>query len=686
MTINLMTFKKPMLCTFILASLTLSGCQLNKTTKQSSLSSAKVQTQQIDLTSLYGESATSSVTLSADGQWIAFLKTSNGAQNIHLVQSGKQASQAIPLTHLSDSVDSFVWSHNKHEILFSKDTEGNENAQVYRLRFDPSNLEQSVNVERLTHNDEVSYRLLSQLKDTPHKAVLFANHLDSKRLDFFALDMNTQTLSLLQKNDIGFYSALLDKAGNPTLATVLNGDNSTTLYKRENHSWKAILHTQPSEVIMLQSYNQAQNTAYISGSIQGRDKQELILVDLTSDEMRTIHKDPLGNSDLHQAVFNENGEALLASYYGARLRNYPLTAATKTTLDAIKSQLVGDFDIHVEKINQNKDQWFVKATYANQPDKRFVYNPTTHKLVDLLNQDLSFNPENLGVRKSITYTAKDGVEIQAYLTLPQHNQKNLPAIILPHGGPWVRDNWEFSSGTFVPVAHYFANRGYAVLQPNFRGSLGFGKHFTELGNNNWGTGTMQQDLTDGVQYLIDNGIADKARIGIMGGSYGGYAALSGATFTPDLYRAAVSYVGPSSLIAMIESFPDYYRPYLGSFFAAVGDPQIESNRKDMESRSPINFVENIKAPILLIQGANDPRVPQPQSEMIAKKLFDTGREVEYVLAKDEGHGFLQHNNKLAVIIAMENFFAKHLGGAKSSAVDSKLTEHLATLTVDVSKL
>lgn len=289
-------------------------------------------------------------------------------------------------------------------------------------------------------------------------------------------------------------------------------------------------------------------------------------------------------------------------------------------------------------------------------------------------------------KTSITYSARDGETIQAYLTLPRAQSKNLPTIILPHGGPWARDYWTLGSSYFSRVAQLLANRGYAVLQPNFRASTGFGERFYNLGNQNWGTGYMQHDLTDGANYLVAQGIADKERLGIMGGSYGGYAALAGITFTPDLYKAAVSFVGPSSLVTLMNSFPDFYRPYLGNWFTAVGDPLIEEDVKEMEARSPINFVDHIKTPLLLVQGANDPRVTQIESDQIARKMFKKGLEVEYILAKDEGHGFAKRNNNQAFLVKIERFFATQLGGEIDQQVPDNLELHLKRLNVDISAL
>lgn len=338
------------------------------------------------------------------------------------------------------------------------------------------------------------------------------------------------------------------------------------------------------------------------------------------------------------------------------------------------------------KISIKAGLWHLTLASDVALSSDYQYNAKTGSIELLLEQAPSIAPELLSKRQVIHYKARDGVTIQAYLTLPKDQNRSLPTIILPHGGPWARDYWTLDSGYFNPIAQFLANRGYAVLQPNFRASIGLGKRFLNLGNNNWGTGHMQHDLTDGAQYLISQGIADKQRLGIMGASYGGYAALSGAAFTPDLYQAVISYVGPSSLITLMESFPAYWRPYLGQWFDAVGDPQIPAQKNDMEARSPINYVDRIKAPLLLVQGANDPRVTQVESDNIAKVMAQKSLPVEYILAKDEGHGFIKRDNKLAYILAMEKFFAKHLGGRVAQKVQPELSSHLKSLQVDVNKL
>ena len=259
--------------------------------------------------------------------------------------------------------------------------------------------------------------------------------------------------------------------------------------------------------------------------------------------------------------------------------------------------------------------------------------------------------------KAIRYPSSDGLEIPAFLTLPKGvAAKNLPTIVVPHGGPWGRDSWGFNN-----LAQFLANRGYAVLQPNFRASTGYGKKFLNAGNKQWGD-KMQDDITWGVKHLVAQGIADPKRVGIMGGSYGGYATLAGVAFTPDLYAAAVDIVGPSNLITLLESIPPYWEAGRMIFHERMGDPTTAEGKAQLQRQSPLNSAQKIKTPLLVAQGANDPRVKKAEAEQIVIALRDRGFPVEYILAPDEGHGFQRPVNSMALWAASEKFFAKHLGG------------------------
>jgi dipeptidyl aminopeptidase/acylaminoacyl peptidase len=685
---NISNKKKLITTIFIASFLVLVGCQsqpphvtsINTLEKNISTETNTY----IALDQFFDKTIVKNVQMSPDGNWLAFLKQSGNLYNLFLVRKGQSLSNAIALTALDDDVDKFWWSNTAGEIIFSKDHQGNENQQIYKLNFNQINHAQPPHTIRLTHNDDVNYMFISFPTELTNTILLLANHDEIKRSDFYHLDIKNQKITNIHKNIFNFNSWFANKVGEIIVGSALNSDNTSSFYAKTDNKWHKLIDTKSGESFEI--LNVDKDIAFISADIEGRDKKELLLINLLSGKIDTFHHDPKQESDLYSVVFDKTGQPLIVSYYGERLSHYSLNKSVQHTLDKIYTHFKNDVDITIDKIDKDKRLWTISVAYANQPTKNYIYNSKQDTYIDLLNETPKVSPERLGERKSIHYKARDGVTIQAYLTLPKKHKNNLPTIILPHGGPWSRDTWAYSGHFFNSIAFFFANRGYAVLQPNFRGSLGFGKKFTQLGERNWGTGTMQQDLTDGVDHLISLGIADKDRVGIMGASYGGYAALSGATFTPDVYSAVISFVGPSSLITLMESFPEYYRPYLGAWFAAVGDPEIIEDRQDMESRSPINFVDRIKAPIMLIQGANDPRVTQAESDNIAREMYKKGKEVEYVLALDEGHGFRNHNNLSSSILAMEEFFSKHLGGINASYMNKAVKVHLETLRVDVSKL
>ncbi len=312
-----------------------------------------------------------------------------------------------------------------------------------------------------------------------------------------------------------------------------------------------------------------------------------------------------------------------------------------------------------------------------EPGETYLYDRQTKQLRQQYRIREKLPRSSLAPMTTVRYKSSDGLEIPAYLTVPKGvGGKNLPVVIVPHGGPWGRDAWGYD-----PIAQFLANRGYAVLQPNFRGSTGFGKKFLDAGNKQWGD-KMQDDVTWGVRYLIDQGIADPKRVGIFGGSYGGYVTLAGLAFTPDLYAAGVSLVGPSNLITLLESIPPYWEAGRKMFQERLGDLSTPEGRAQLERQSPLNSAGKIKAPLLVIQGANDPRVKKAESEQIVIALRDRGFAVQYLLAPDEGHGFARPVNNMAAFAAAETFLAQHLEGRFQDGGTKEVTERLREITVD----
>ncbi|WP_299494754.1 S9 family peptidase [uncultured Shewanella sp.] len=673
-----------------LLCLWLTGCAQDGRLNEMSLQQ-EAEAELIPVEHFFNEQAVSGLKGSKDGKWLAFFKEYQGSRNIYLMAVGERQETAVPVTQSKDPIKAFYWSTQENTLFFVKDTEGNENTQLYQLTFDEDNSQRqgilsNISMKALTDNDQVTYEYIGQVKDKPDTLVVMANQDNVERSDLYHLNVNTTNISPVFINKDGLIEVKVSSQGLPLVGVGNNPNNTSTLYIQSKNAWKALLTTQFGEQLELYGLDEKQGLAYIGANIDGRDKMQLIRVALKTGKLTTLHQDPLNESDVYDVTFNENGVPVAVSYYGGRLRTYPLTEQFAHHWAKVNTHFKEDVEISIHSLDETTGLWQLNVGSDVDMGSEYRYNAKTETVSVLLATQPAIAPERLSHRQSITYQARDGVTIQAYLTLPKGKTQHLPTIILPHGGPWARDYWRLSSGYFHPVAQLLANRGYAVLQPNFRASTGFGKHFLNLGNKSWGTGGMQNDLTDGVQFLIDEGIADKQRVGIMGASYGGYAALAGITFTPDVYRAAVSYVGPSSLITLLESFPERFRPYLARFYNAVGDPLIAADRKDMLARSPIEFVDKIKTPLLLVQGANDPRVTQQESDNIAKVMFKQSLPMEYILAKDEGHGFLKRQNKLAYVVAMEQFFAKHLGGRADSNGPSVISAHLDTLKVDVSRL
>jgi len=311
------------------------------------------------------------------------------------------------------------------------------------------------------------------------------------------------------------------------------------------------------------------------------------------------------------------------------------------------------YEVAVQSENLAEDTLIIAAYNDRTLGRRYVYSVKTDTLTELGEINPRINPADMATMQAITYTTRDGLTINGYLTVPVKSEaKNLPVIINPHGGPWVRDSWGYN-----PAIQFLANRGFAVFQMNYRGSTGYGRAFWEKSFKQWGR-AMQDDITDGVQWLIKEGIADPKRVGIYGGSYGGYATLAGVTFTPELYAAAVDYVGVANLFTFMETIPPYWKPYLSMMYEMVGDP--ENDKAVLRQTSPVFHADKIKTPLFIAQGANDPRVNKDESDQMVAALRKRGVDVQYMVKENEGHGFHNEENQFDFYGAMEAFFRKHL--------------------------
>jgi len=636
----------------------------------------------IDRALFFGDPEISGTQISPDGQWVSFVKPYRDVRNIWVKAVDEPFDAARPVTADNRPVPGYFWSRDGRFILYVQDKNGDENFHVWAV--DPgATPDEATGVppaRDLTSVDGVRARIYSVPKNTPDHIIVGLNDRDPSFHDVYKVTISSGDRELMIRNTqrVGGYS--FDLEGNVRLANRQRPDGGTDILRIDGDALEPIYSCTYEETCFVYRFHKEGDRCYI-GSNHGDDVdlRQLMLLDPKTGETELVESDPEGQVDLGGAVFADDTDELMATFYtGDRDRIYPKTDRAAHHLEVLRTKLP-DGEINLTSSTEDMKLWTVAVTSDVDPGSVYLYD-TGAETVELLYQSRPDLPsEHLAPMKPIRYTARDGLEIPAYLTLPKGVEaKNLPLVLHPHGGPWARDRWGYD-----PYAQFMANRGYAVLQPNFRSSSGYGKSFLNAGNHEWGTGAMQHDLTDGVQFLIEQGIADPARVAIFGGSYGGYATLAGVTFTPDLYTCGIPYVAPSSLITLIESFPAYWRPFLeGSWYRRVGDPEKAEDREDLIARSPITFVNNIKVPLLVVHGANDSRVKQFESDTIVKALFDKGAAVEYVVAPDEGHGFRAPDNRMALAVAMERFLAKHLGGRVQEDVPAELQSHLDGITVD----
>jgi dipeptidyl aminopeptidase/acylaminoacyl peptidase len=638
----------------------------------------------IDRALFFGDPAVAGGQISPDGAQISFIKPHQGVRNIWVKGIDQSFEQARPVTADKQPVIAYFWSWDSRYLLYVQDKGGNEDFHIYAV--DPAAAPEAGTgvppARDLTPIEGVRALIYAVPRNAPGTMLVGLNDRDPSLHDVYRVDIATGQRTLLRKNTDNVLFWMFDQDGDLHLAARQTGGGGQEILRVDGQALVPIYTTTVQETAFPLAIHPDGRRAYLHTS-KGADVDlaRLALMDLRTGQTEVLDSDPEGRVDLETAIFDPATDELLATIYvGDRQRIYPKTEAMRRDLEVLRSKLP-DGNLELASTTRDMSVWLVGASSDVDPGSMYVYRRAQGEVSLLYRSRPDLPSEHLAPMQPVRYPARDGLEIPAYLTLPRGlPAEKLPVVIHPHGGPWARDYWGYDA-----YAQFLANRGYAVLQPNFRSSTGHGKKFLNAGDRTWGTGAMQHDLSDGVKWLIEQGIADPARVCIFGGSYGGYATLAGVTFTPELYKCGVPYVAPSSLVTLIESFPAYWRPFLeGTFYARVGDPADAGERKDLEARSPLNFVDRIRVPLLLIHGANDPRVKQAESDQIIVSLRDKGQAVEYIVAPDEGHGFDGPENRMALAVALERFLAKHLGGRQQQDVPPAVAQRLAAITVDVS--
>ena len=422
--------------------------------------------------------------------------------------------------------------------------------------------------------------------------------------------------------------------------------------KQKKNHFETILTTNFKESIYPLFFTFDNKYIYAASNL-GRDKSAIVKYDIANGkELKVLYEHP--EVDVYGLSYSKKRKELTSISYTTwkRQREF-LDKDVEALYKRLEKELGTDLEIVITGMNKNEDKFLVRTYSDRSLGAYYFYDLNSDNLSKLADVSPWLNEDDMVEMKPISYKSRDGLTINGYLTLPKGKEpKNLPVVINPHGGPWARDGWGFN-----PEVQFLANRGFAVLQMNFRGSTGYGKAFWEASFKQWGK-KMQDDITDGVQWLIEEGIADPDRIGIYGGSYGGYATLAGLVFTPDLYTCGVDYVGVSNLFTFFNSIPPYWKPHLEKWYEMVGNPEKDSLL--LVEISPVFHVDKIKAPLFVAQGKHDPRVNIEESNQIVEALKKKGIDVPYMVKEDEGHGFHNEENRFDFYEAMEKFLVKHL--------------------------
>lgn len=651
-------------------------------TSPSALAQNSAQPPLIDRELFFGNPEISGSQISPDGQFISFLKPYKDTRNIWVKRTGDPFSAAKLLTNdTKRPVTGYFWSRDGKYILFVQDQGGDENYNVYAVNpaESPAAGQEVPTARNLTAAKGVRAVLYSVPRNEPDIMYVGLNDRDKSWHDLYRVKISTGERTLMRQNTERIASWFFDNKGQLRLAVRTTDKGDTEILRVDDKGFTQVYSCNVFETCGPVRYHKDNTRIYmITNKGDQSDLTHLALFDPNTGKEELVESDPLNRVDFGNAEFSNVTDELVATVYeDSRTRIYWKDKAYEADYKFLESKLPGK-EIDLGSSTKDERVMLIAASSDTEPGERYLFDRDTKKLTFQYRVFEKLPREQLASMKPISYKSSDGLEIPAFLTLPKGvAPKNLPLIVFPHGGPWARDSWGYNI-----FAQFWANRGYAVLLPNFRSSTGYGKKFLNAGNNEWGQ-KMQDDLTWGVKYLIAQGIADPKRVGIMGGSYGGYATLAGLAFTPDLYAAGVSYVGPSNLLTLLKSIPPYWEAGRIIFHTRMGNPNTPEGRAQLEHQSPLNSADKIKAPLLVIQGANDPRVNKAESDQIVVALRERGFPVEYIVAPDEGHGFARPINNMAMIATAEKFFAKHLGGRYQESTTPELAQRLKEITVDV---
>ena len=609
---------------------------------------AIVIAKQIPLEDFFKNPEKSSYQISPDGGFYSFMAPYKNRMNIFIQKIGDSSATQLTFEEARD-IAGYFWPNNE-QIVFLKDEGGDENFHLFGVNIDGSN---SVS---FTDFDGVRAQIIDDLPDQKDFVVIGLNKRNKQVFDPYRLNLKTGETSMLAKNPGNIQGWMFDHDGKLRIATaIVDGVNQSILYREnEEDEFKTIITTNFKEGFNPQFFT-FDNKNIIGSSNLGRDKSVIVEFDpITAKEVRVLYAND--DYDVNGVGYSRKRKVITAAYFESwKSERHYFDSTSKAIFEKIQKQLSG-YEIGITAINKDENIIILRTYSDKSLGSYYIYNSDDDKMEKIVEVSPWIDENEMSNQLPIDYQSRDGLKINGYLTLPKgynmENAKNLPVVINPHGGPWARDSWGFN-----PEVQFLANRGYAVLQMNFRGSTGYGRKFFEASFKKWGR-EMQDDITDGTQWLIDKGIADSTRIAIYGGSYGGYATLMGLVKEPQMYAAGVDYVGVSNMFTFMKTIPPYWEPMLEMMYEMVGD--VEKDSVMLREVSPVFHVDKIKAPLFIAQGKNDPRVNVDESDQMVKAMKDKGIKVEYLVKNNEGHGFRNEENKFDFYRAMEKFLNTQL--------------------------
>lgn len=634
----------------------------------------------IDREIFFGNPEYAGAQISPDGMYISFLRPLDDVRNVWVKGINEPFEKARPLTaEKKRPIGQYFWSRDGKRILFVKDNDGDENFNVFSV--DPSAAPAAgakvPAPTNLTNATGVRAQIYAVPESEPDYIYIGINERDKAWHDLYKVQISTGTKTLLRENKDRLTGWIFDNADKLRMATRSAANGDTDILKIDGDKFTSVYSCGVFETCGPIRFNKDNKRVYMMSNKGDRDLIQLVLFDPDTAKEDFVEQDPNKRVDLDDAIFSEVTKELVGTVYvDDKARVLWKDKGFENDYNFIKKKL-GDREIAFGSSTKDETKFIVSTFSDVDPGTVWIFDRKTKNLSTLYQVREKLPRASLSPMKPVRYKSSDGLEVTGYLTLPKGlPEKNLPLVVLPHGGPWGRDNWGYSS-----FAQFLANRGYAVLMPNFRASTGYGKKFLDAGNGQWGD-KMQDDITWGVKYLVDQGVADPKRVAIMGGSYGGYATLAGVTFTPDLYAAAVAIVAPSNLNTLLGSIPPYWEQIRTLFHKRMGDPNTPEGRAQLERQSPLNHVAKIKTPLMIVQGANDPRVKKAEADQIVIALRERNYPVQYLLAPDEGHGFQRPVNNMAMFAAAEKFLAKYIGGRYQETMTPEVSKRLAEISVD----